>query len=66
MENNNSKNAYDTAVKEAISKEEEEQFELDYKSIASSYEIEVNKGQWDKIKLGSYTTTSSTSTTTTK
>lgn len=63
MENNNSKNAYDTAVKEAISKEEEEQFELDYKSIASSYEIEVNKGQWDKIKLGSYTTTPSTTTT---
>ena len=56
MENNNSTEAYDNAVKEAISKEEEQQFEADYKSIASSYTIEVNNGQWKKIKLGSYTT----------
>lgn len=56
MENNNSTAAYDKAVKEAISKEEEQRFEADYKSIASSYAIKVNNGQWKKIKLGSYTT----------
>lgn len=63
MENNNSTNAYDTAVKEAISKVEEEQFSVNYKSIAASYSIEINDGQWDKIELGSYTTTSSTNST---
>lgn len=55
MENNNSTEAYDNAVKEAISTEENTQFEESYSNMLDNYTIEENDDEWDKVKMGQVT-----------
>lgn len=56
MENNNDSAAYDKACEDAVQKEEDSRFETDYQTLAATYGTEVNESQWNKIKLGNYTT----------
>lgn len=56
MINNNSSEAYDNAVKEAINKEETTQFNESYSTLVDeSYTIEENDAQWNRITMGKVT-----------
>lgn len=56
MINNNSVEAYDEAVSDAIATEEEKQLNEYYEKIKKDYKITINHKVWDKIDLGHVTT----------
>lgn len=55
MENNNSTEAYDTAVKDAITEEETTQFDDTYADMLQEFEITENDDEWDRVKMGQVT-----------
>ncbi|BCN30170.1 peptidyl-prolyl cis-trans isomerase [Anaeromicropila herbilytica] len=69
MTNNNSSEAYDTAVDQAVQTETGKQFDAAYKKLKKNYKVTVNKKVWDTITMGKTTivqtdkTNSSTGTT---
>ena len=57
MENNKSKDAYNSAIDSGIAELEEEKFSDKIKELKKTdeYKIKVNKNVWEKIKLGKVT-----------
>lgn len=55
MDNNNSDEAYKKAIEEAITTKQEQEFQVDYATIATEYHVSVNDDEWDQIELRNYT-----------
>lgn len=56
MENNNSLEAYNKAVTDAITAEETKQFNEEYNSLVDdNYEIKINNSVWNKVEMGKVT-----------
>lgn len=56
MLDNNSDEAYQAAIKDAIKDEENAQFEEAYNKILNDYDITTNDAYWDNIVIGTITT----------
>ena len=57
MDNNDSKEAYDSAIEQGISEKEEKMFtdNIDKLKKTDEYKIKVNKKVWNSLKLGNLT-----------
>ena len=57
MDNNDSKEAYDSAIEQGISEKEEKMFtdKIDKLKKTDEYKIKVNKKVWNSLKLGNLT-----------
>ena len=57
MDDNKSKEAYNTAIEQGISEKEEEMFtdKIDKLKKTDEYKVTVNKKVWNSLKLGNLT-----------